>query len=583
MPPDFRPITLRPVLIGLTLAVVSACAAMPPDDRRIPTAGPPPAAPQDFMVTAAHPLAARAGREILAAGGGAVDAAIATQMVLNLVEPQSSGIGGGAFLLRYDAATRQVAAFDGRETAPQAATPALFLKPDGTPIRFWEAVVGGRSVVVPGVLRMLEKAHARHGKLPWARLFRPAIRLAREGFRVTPRLHRLIAGDRFLDTYPAARAYFHTEDGEPLPVGHRLRNPALADTLETIAQEGAHAFYTGAIAADIARRARTAAGNPGKLAPADLRAYEAKARTPVCRPYREFKVCGMPPPTSGGATVAQILGILESFDLRTAGAMTADSVHLIAEASRLAFADRNRFLADPDFVDIPLDALLDRDYLARRAARIDPARSLGTARPGLDAEIAAMPDQPSGLSTSHLAVVDAEGNAVSMTTSIEQAFGSRLMVRGFLLNNQLTDFSFRPEVDGRPVANRVQPGKRPRSSMSPTLVLDENDELVLAIGSPGGSRIIGYVAERLIAVIDWGLEVQDAIALPNVVNRNGPTELEKGTSAAELAPALRRRGHAVEVEAMTSGLHAIAVGPDGTLHGGADPRREGVALGPADR
>jgi len=530
------------------------------------------------MVAAAHPRAAEAGREILRAGGSAIDAAVATQLVLGLVEPQSSGIGGGAFLLRYDGATGEVTAFDGRETAPTAATQALFLKDDGTPMGFWDAVVGGRSVGVPGTLAMLQAAHARHGKLPWARLFEPAIELARAGFAVTPRLHRLIERDRFLKTYAPARAYFYTDTGEPLPVGHLLKNPAYARTLQTVAQEGARAFYEGPIARDIVRTVRGAEGNPGKLSQDDMAQYAAKIRPALCRPYREHTVCGHPPPTSGGASVLQILGILEKFDLPATQPMGVAAVHLLAEASRLAFADRNRFLADSDFVDVPLDRLLSDDYLARRARLIDRAQSLGTAEPGFARDLAAMPDQPGGRSTSHYSIVDADGNAVSSTASVEQAFGSRLMVRGFVLNNQLTDFSFRPERDGRPVANRVQPGKRPRSSMAPTIVKDAEGKFRLAVGSPGGSRIIGYTALRVLAVLDWGLDVQAAVELPNVVNRNGPTALEKGTAAEALAQPLRARGHAVEIEAMTSGLHAIH-SRDGRLFGGADPRREGVALG----
>jgi gamma-glutamyltranspeptidase/glutathione hydrolase len=538
----------------------------------------PPAAADRQMVAAAHPLAAQAGREILRAGGSAIDAAVATQLVLGLVEPQSSGIGGGAFLLRYDGASGKVAAFDGRETAPMAATEALFLTDDGTPMGFWDAVVGGRSVGVPGTLAMLQEAHARHGKLPWARLFQPAIELARAGFEVTPRLHGLIERDRFLKTYARARDYFYTDTGEALPVGHLLQNPAYARTLEIVAEQGARAFYDGAIARDIVRTVRQARGNPGKLSRRDMARYRAQVRPALCRPYRDHTVCGHPPPTSGGATVLQILGILENFDWAATQPMGAQAVHLLAEASRLAFADRNRFLADSDFVDVPLDRLLSQSYLQRRAGLIDPERSLGEAEPGFARDLAAMPDQPGGRSTSHYAIVDADGNAVSSTASVEQAFGSRLMVRGFMLNNQLTDFSFRPERDGKPVANRVEPGKRPRSSMAPTIVKDADGGFRLAVGSPGGSRIIGYTALRVLAVLDWDLDVQAAVELPNAVNRNGPTTLEAGTSAEALAAPLRARGHKVELEAMTSGLHAIER-RGGRLYGGADPRREGVALG----
>jgi gamma-glutamyltranspeptidase/glutathione hydrolase len=530
------------------------------------------------MAAAANPLAAEAGLEVLRAGGSALDAAIATQMVLNLVEPQSSGIGGGGFLLHYDAQTGETAAYDGRETAPGAAGPDLFLAPDGEPMEFWQAVVGGRSVGVPGLLRMLEMAHRRHGRLAWKRLFQPAIRLAEDGFPVSPRLHRLIAGDRHLRRFPATARYFHDAAGDPLPVGHRLRNPAFAETLRRVAEAGAQAFYQGPVAEAIVAAVRGAAGNPGALGLEDMAGYRARRREPVCAPYRTWRVCGMPPPTSGGIAVLQMLGILSHFDLASLRPNSAEAVHLMAEAGRLAFADRNQFLGDPDFVTVPVAALLDPAYLARRARLIAPGASLGKATPGLPVQNGAMPAQPDPPSTTHLVVVDDAGNAVSMTASIESAFGSRLMAAGFLLNNELTDFSFRPTAAGRAVANRVEAGKRPRSSMSPMLVLDERGRLALAVGSPGGSRIIGYVAKALIGALDWNLDIQAAISLPNAVNRNGATDLEADTALAGLAPRLEAMGHEVRVRPLTSGLHGIALAPDG-LTGGADPRREGVALG----
>lgn len=560
------------------------------DAPRPPSFATEPRTAGSYMVVAAHPVATRIGREILADGGSAVDAAVGVQAALTLVEPQSSGIGGGAFMLHYDAQTSRLSAYDGRETAPSAATPRRFLKPDGTPMDFWDAVIGGRAVGTPGVVRMLGKAHAAHGETPWRKVLQPAIRKARAGFRVTPRLHKLISNDDFLRADASARAYFFTEGGKPLPVGTRLKNPALAGTLSRIAAEGPAAFYEGPIARAIVAEVRGHDDNPGKLALSDLASYEAKRRRPVCQPYREHRVCGMPPPTSGGVTVAQILGILSNFDMGRYAPMSPDAIHLLAEASRLAFADRNRFLADPAFVDIPLDRLLAPDYLARRARRIDMDASLGAARPGLPAQAARMPDQDGGRSTTHFSIVDAEGNVVSMTSSVEQAFGSHIMVRGFMLNNQLTDFSFRPRVDGRPVANRVAPGKRPRSSMSPTIVLDAEGRPRHALGSPGGSRIIGYVAQRLVALIDWNLDMQAAINLPNVTNRNGKTTLEKPwrtaynanilpIGAEALARDLRQRGHDVARGSMTSGLHGITLRPDRTLAGGADPRREGRVLG----
>jgi gamma-glutamyltranspeptidase/glutathione hydrolase len=556
--------------VGLLFATLAASGLADPGATAPPTR----AARQ--MVVAANPLAAEAGREILRAGGTAIDAAIAAELVLNLVEPQSSGIGGGAFLLHYDGRSGAVAAYDGRETAPAAATPDLFLTAAGQPMEFWDAVVGGRSVGVPGLVRMLELAHRAHGRLPWARLFEPAIALAESGFAVSPRLHALIAEDPYLKLYPATAAYFTDAGGAPLAAGSRLRNPAFAATLRRIARDGADAFYSGPIAAAIVAAVQGAAPNPGGLSLADLAGYQAKHREALCAPYRAWRVCGMPPPTSGGVAVLQILGLLERFDMPALAPDSAAAWHLITEASRLAFADRDRFLADADFVPVPVQQLLAPDYLARRSALIAPDASLGTAEPGLPAQNGAMPVQHDPPSTTHLVVVDAAGNAVSMTASIESAFGARLMAAGFLLNNELTDFSFRPDIDGRPVANRVEPGKRPRSSMAPTIALAGDGRLALAVGSPGGSRIIGYVVKALVATLDWGLDIQAAIDLPNVVNRNGASEVEEG--AAALAAGLTAAGGEVKLVPLNSGLHGIVVTAAG-LTGAADRRREGVALG----
>jgi gamma-glutamyltranspeptidase/glutathione hydrolase len=535
------------------------------------------------MVAAANPHAARAGSRTLAAGGSAVDAAIAVQLVLNLVEPQSSGIGGGAFLLYWDADARRLFAYDGRETAPSAATPDLFLDAGGDPMAFWDAVVGGRSVGAPGLLGMLELAHRKHGKLAWTRLFEPAIELAETGFRVSRRLHELIAKDRFLGRHGPAREYFFHDDGTPLGEGELLRNPEFANTLRLIAKEGADAFYTGSLADRIVAVVRGFQANPGVLSRSDLESYRARERQPICRRYREWRVCGMPPPTSGGVTVLQILGLLERFDLRATAEV--ERVHLFAEAGRLAYADRARYLADPDLVAVPVEGLLDPAYLKRRSRLIDPTHAKGRAEPGDPGAKSGLDWAPADAlelpSTSHISIVDAAGNAVSMTTSIESAFGSRLMVGGFLLNNQLTDFSFLPEREGKPVANRVEPRKRPRSSMAPVAVFElapAGDRLRLVVGSPGGSRIIAYVAQTLSNVFDLGMDVRKAVAAPHAVNRNGATELEAGTEISELKEELERRGHEVVVRELNSGLHAIELTPRG-LEGAADPRREGVAVG----
>ena len=534
------------------------------------------------MVAAANPLAAAAGRQILRDGGSAVDAAIAAQMVLNLVEPQSSGIGGGGFMMHFSAESGEIAAFDGRETAPAGATPGMFLNDGGKPKKFYDAVVGGQSVGVPGLLRMLEAAHSEHGKLPWAKLFEPAIKMAKEGFEVSERLHTLIAKDKYLKTFGDTSDYFHTASGEALPVGYKLVNKEFAATLREIAEKGADAFYLGPIAVDIAKTVREASRNPGAMYRADIGGYAAIKRDPVCLFYRLWMVCGMPPPSSGGVTTLQIIGLLQGYDLSTLEPGSAEAVHLISEASRLAFADRNTYIADPDFIPVPTEGMLDPGYLELRAKEISTDKTIDPAFPGMPGISGAArfaPDRSTaGLSTTHISVIDEAGNAVSMTTSIESAFGSRLMVRGFLLNNQLTDFSFAPEKDGVPVANAVEPRKRPRSSMAPTLVFGGDGKVVMAVGSPGGSRIIGYVAKTLIAALDWNIEIQKAIDLPHFVNRNGKTDLEKGTDLEALAPELLALGHDVNIRDLTSGLHGIFV-TDGELTGGADRRREGVAIG----
>ena len=540
------------------------------------------------MVSAAHPLASQAGLEILERGGSAVDAAIAVQLVLTLVEPQSSGIGGGAFLVHWDGVRRTVETWDGRETAPAAVTPAHFLKEDGTAMSFREAAIGGHAVGVPGVVALMWDAHRAHGRLAWADLFAPAIRLADTGFAVTPRLNALIAWSTALPLMPAGD-YFLTSgpadaDGAPipLPVGTILKNPDYAATLRLLAREGPRAFYEGEIAQAILRAVREAPVNPGLMTAGDLAGYRAIRREPVCAPYRRFTVCGAPPPTSGGVTVLQILGLLERFSMAQARPGSLAAVHLVSEASRLAYADRDRYLADPDFVAVPVAGLLDTDYLRARSGTIDPDEAAGPAPlaagrpPGAGRALAPGSDGRTH-STTHLAVVDRWGNAVSMTSSIEAPFGSHLMAGGFLLNNQLTDFSFEPDRDGLPVANRPQGNKRPRSSMAPTIVLDESGDFLAAVGSPGGSRIIAFVAQTLIGLLDWEMSMQAAIDMPRHVHRNTVLELEAGTALETLAPALRQRGHTVEVRELTSGLHGIR-SVAGGLEGGADPRREGVVL-----
>lgn len=538
---------------------------------------------ENFLVAAANPHAAKAGHDVLANGGNAIDAMVAVQMMLGLVEPQSSGIGGGAFLVYYDNAGARLTTYDGRETAPMAATPTLFLDDAGEPLKFFDAVVGGRSVGTPGTVKLLFETHKLHGKLPWSGLLQPAIALADLGFEVSPRLNKLITADADrLSKNDESRRYFFSEDGKPHPVGHVLKNPQYADTLRRLADGGADAFYKGPIAASIVETVIDN-DNPGVLSPVDLAGYQIKERPPVCILYRTYDVCGMGPPSSGALTVGQILGLLVPFDLAKLGPENPESWRLIGEASRLAFADRGRYMADSDFVPMPTAGLLDRAYLDERAYLIENgtvmAKDTVTAgSPPWDHAMLLADDESLELpSTSHFSIADPFGNVISMTTTIENGFGSRLMVRGFLLNNELTDFSFRTQRNGVPIANRVEPGKRPRSSMSPTIIM-KDDKPYAAIGSPGGSRIIGYVAKTIIAHIDWGLDVQSAVNLPHLVNRFGTYDIEKGTAAENLTEPLEKLGYEVKVRDLNSGLHAIVIGDD-KLTGAADPRREGVASG----
>ncbi|AEI94756.1 gamma-glutamyltransferase [Roseobacter litoralis] len=533
----------------------------------------------NWMVAAANPWAVQAGADVLARGGTAADALVAVQALLGLVEPQSSGLGGGAFLVYYDAASGSLTTLDGRETAPLDATPRLFQDDAGEPLGFFDAVVGGLSVGTPGAPALMQEAHARWGSLLWADLLAPAIDLADQGFPVSPRLAGLVEADKErLARFEATASYF-LPGGTPIAVGETLINPDYADTLREMATGGAGAFYTGSIAADIVQTVQNAPGNPGVLSTLDLSIYAVKERAPVCVEYRAHDVCGMGPPSSGALTVGQILGMLQSYDL-SAGPDDVTVRRLIGDASRLAFADRGRYMADSDYVPVPAAGLVAPEYLAARAALLDGDMALSDVAPGtpeFDHALNWADDASLELpSTSHFVIVDTQGNVASMTTTIENAFGSRLMVRGFLLNNELTDFSFRSHVDGVPIANRVEPGKRPRSSMAPTIVLRDGAP-VLAIGSPGGSRIIGYVAQSIIAHLDWGMDVQQAVSVPHAVNRFGTYDLEEGTAAEGLSDPLAALGFEVGTRALTSGLHAISIGP--SLLGGADPRREGIALG----
>lgn len=530
-----------------------------------------------FMLAAANPLAVEAGYKVLEKGGAAIDAAIAVQAMLTLVEPQSSGIGGGAFMLHFDG--QQLTTFDGRETAPQAATPDLFLDKHGKPVRWIDAVVGGRSVGTPGVLKALYMAHQKHGKLPWASLFEDAIATAEKGFIVSPRLARLVAMEMNpgLKKMPRAAAYFFP-GGKPIQAGDRLKNPEYAASLRKIAKQGISAFYQGELAKEIVKAVQNAHIAPGRLSLDDMKNYQAKQRPAICAPYHEYKVCSMGPPSSGGIAVLQILRLLEPYQLDLKDEVK--TWHLFTQASRLAYADRNRYVADSDFVPVPIQGLLNPEYLAGRRSLISNKQDMGLATPGTPPQALALADDNAieRPNTSHMSIVDKYGNAISMTTSIEMGFGSTLMVGGFLLNNQLTDFSLDPRRDGKWVANRVEGGKRPRSSMSPVMVFDKSGKVHAVVGSPGGSRIINYVAQTLIGVLDADLDIQEAINYPRITNRNRVTTLEKSDMADKLKAQLEKLGHKVSVRDLNSGLHGIV--RDGEYWvGGADPRREGIAKG----
>ena len=540
-----------------------------------------------FMMVAANPLASQAGADMIAAGGSAADAAIAAQLVLNLVEPQSSGIGGGGFLTFYDKAADKVVVYDGRETAPAADQPNLFLGPDGQPLGFRDVGIGGRPVGVPGIVRLMEAVHRDYGKLPWAKLFEPAIKLADDGFPVSPRLHWwLDTGKDFLSSSPDLAAHFYKPDGAPLQVGEMLKSPELARTLRAIADRGAAAFYTGPLAEEIVQKVNQGIGaagrpDPGAMTLDDLKNYQAIKREAVCGTYRRYEICGAPPPAAGAVSVIEILDLLQRFDPAQLAPQSARTYHLFAEASRRAFADRDAYIGDPAFTDVPTKGLVDPSYLLMRSGTIDRDSASSSVTPGTPpGRRAALP--PDGAAeeagTSHMSIVDSAGNAVSFTTTVNGPFGAHIMAGGFILNNQLLDFSFRPEIDGKPAANRVQGGKRPRSSMAPLIVFEGRRHLRLLIGSPGGSKIIDYVALATMAHLDWGLGIQQAVDHGNVVDTGARVELEQDTPVAQFADALRNMGHQVEVMSETSGLDAIAVMKDG-YHGGADGRRECEAVG----
>lgn len=601
------------LLIGVA-AVLAGCATAPTFRYQVPDqpegssgyAEKPGWSTQRFAVAAANPLATDAGYQILRAGGSAVDAAIAVQMVLALVEPQSSGIGGGAFMMHFNGA--EVEAFDGRETAPAAVNEGLFLGPDGKPMAFYDAVVGGRSVGTPGTVRMLEMVHRQYGTMPWTTLLEPAIVLAESGFKVSARLNALLKTEVHLKKDPVAAAYFYKPDGTPHDVGYVLRNPALAAVLRKVAATGSKALHEGEVAQAIVNKVRQHAGNPGQLSMADLADYKAIKRPALCHDYRanarDYRICGFPPPSSGAIAIGQILGILNQTNAAQLplenGLPSAPWLHLYTEAARLAFADRAQYLGDPDFVAPPAGSwlsLLNPEYLAERARLIGQgpdASSMKTAKPGTPkgtpTAFAPMPEQIE-YGTSHISIVDGNGRAVAMTSTIEDAFGARQMVNvqpglsgGFLLNNELTDFSFAPrDGAGLPVANRVESGKRPRSSMAPTLVFDKGTGAVLMSGgSPGGALIIHFVAKTVYGVLNWGMAPQTAINLPNFASLNGPTVLEEKRFPPTTTDALKARGHEVREANMTSGLQAISRSPNQARPawlGGADPRREGIVMG----
>ena len=552
---------------------------------------------KNIIVATAHPLASNAGIEILNIGGSAADAAIAIQAVLGLVEPQSSGIAGGGFILHYDASADELTSWDGRETAPSAITPEIFSNHAGTLEGFIKAMTSTDAVGVPGIPALLETVHKKYGRLDWAGLFSPAIKLATEGFKITPRLHYLLSADSFIQNSPSARSIYFIQPSDTdkissdnftklkaKPIGTLLKNPEYAETLIKLAENGAKSFYVGEnskkIISDLADL------NPKqKLRQKDFSKYQAKQRENLCLPYRAYKVCSMGPPSSGGVALLQILGVMSHFDLSTHDIDDARVIHLITESTRLAFADREKYIGDPDFINVPVTSLLEASYIKSRSELINPDKSLENITPGVikNSSFLTPSFSPEQQSTTHFVVRDAEGNVVSMTSSVEAAFGSRIMSGGMFLNNQLTDFSFSPKKDGIAVANSVAPGKRPRSSMTPVIIFNQDGSFLAAIGSPGGPKIISYVAQTVIALLDYDLSMQEAINLPRHVTTGKTLELEADTKVSELKPKMEAMGHKVILKRQHSGLHGIRLLRDNSnsieiLDGGADPRREGRVL-----
>lgn len=567
----------------LPLAIGSADADYSMPERATARETKPVVKARHFLAVTAHPLATQAAHQILKQGGTAVDAAIAAQMVLTLVEPQSSGIGGGGFMLHYAARKQKLQAYDGREVAPMNAMSGRFLDGDDKPLERDAAIRSGKAVGVPGLLAMLAEAHRQHGRLSWATLFQPAIALASDGFPISPRLHRLIAKDRLLCNSPTSKEYFCAADGSAKAEGSILKNPALADTLQLIARQGPDSFYRGPLTtAMIETVDKALAGEPG-LTAGDFAGYQAIERAPLCGQFRQWQVCGMPPPSAGGVALLQMLGLMQRQNIGQYPNRSAQAIHLFADIGRLAYADRDRYIADPDVMDVPVGALLNTSYLDQRNSLLQRDRSIGKAAAGqpwrfTDSERHSSDLQSERPATTHMSIVDKQGNIVALTSSIEDAFGSRLMVRGFLLNNQLSDFAFAPFADGEPVLNRVGPGKRPRSSMSPTIVLEHGKKPVIALGSAGGPNIINHVARVLAATLEWQQPMQKTIEAPNYGSRNGATELESDAEWGPLPAQLQALGHDTELREINSGIHAIRRDRQYWVSG-TDPRREGVASG----